>query len=448
MTHVSLRSLPPPEPSRRGLLRGAAGLGAAAALGSTAACGSAASLADGGNRIQFWNLFSGGDGAHMRALLDRFRTEFPAIQVEDTTLAWGDRYYTKLAMAGAGGRAPDVGVLHLGRLAGFAPGRLLDPIDTGLLAAEGVRRGDFNPALWDRATIGGELYGLPLDIHPSTLFYNRAACEPAGLLGPDGRLARIEGTGQFLDALDAVREVIGRSPLGWNALMPGECWWTFVGLYAQTGGTILTEDGTGIALDDDRAEEVLAFMARLVADEYAIPGQDLVGYFVNGGGFVLFGNWLVVDFANAGIDFGAQPYPTLFGTPATQAEAHILVLPHQEGRGGGANEAAHRLIAWLVRNSLAWAEASHVPAYLPVLDDPAYLAMEPQSEYRGAMDIAAFDPPAWFCGTSSRVQNEVGVHLSAAAMGSLTPGEGVRAIRSTLRDLLDTRDPFGEGTAS
>ncbi|MGP4113673.1 extracellular solute-binding protein [Streptomyces sp. 4N509B] len=443
-------SLPrPPRPplSRRRLLRDAAGLGALAALGATAGCGSPADLAGGADRIQFWNLFSGGDGANMRAMLDAFREEHPGIAVEDTTLAWGDRYYTKLAMAGAGGRAPDVGVLHLGRLAGFAPGRLLDPLDTTLLASHGVRREDFTPELWDRATIDGELYGLPLDIHPSTLYYNRAAVEPAGVLDADGHLVEINGTEQFLDVLDAVREAIGTSPLGWNALMPEECWWSFLGLYQQTGGTILSEDATEITLDDDRAEEVLAFFARLVAEEYAIPGQDLVGYLVNGGGFVFFGNWLVVNFQTAGLDFGARPYPTLFGQPATQAESHVLVLPHQEGRGGTANEAAHLLLSWLVRHSLAWAEASHVPAYLPVHQDPDFLALQPQAEYRSAMDIAAFDPPAWFAGTSSRLHIDVGVHLSAAAMGTVTPAEGVRRIRSALADLLATRNPFGEGGA-
>ncbi|UED86642.1 extracellular solute-binding protein [Streptomyces profundus] len=436
----------PPRLGRRRLLQGATGLGALATLGPLGACAAPASLAGGDGRIRFWNLFSGGDGANMRAMLDRFRSEYPELTVEDTTLAWGDRYYTKLAMAGAGGRAPEVGVLHLGRLAGFAPGRLLDPIDPVLLAAEGVHREDFNPRLWDRAMVDGELYGLPLDVHASLCFYNRPACAAAGLLDGQGRLVELTGVDTFLAALDEVRGVIGQSPLGWNALMSGECWWTFLGLYQQTGGTMLSEDGTGITLDDDRAEEVLALMARLVADEYAIPGQDLVGYFVNGGGFVLFGNWLVVDFDNAGVDYGATPYPTLFGTPATQAESHCLVLPHQRGRGGGANEAAHRLIAWLVRNSVSWAEASHVPAYLPVLEDPEYLAMEPQAEYRSAMDMAAFDPPAWFFGTSSRGQNEVGVHLSAAALGSVSPAEGVRGVRSALRKLINTRNPFGEGS--
>ena len=438
----------PLQPSRRRLLRGSAALGALAALGPLAACGSPAALAGGDRRVRFWNLFSGGDGANMRAMLDDFRAAHPDIQVEDTTLAWGDRYYTKLAMAGAGGRAPEVGVLHLGRLGGFAPGRLLDPLDTDLLASLGVRREDFHTRLWDRATVDGRLYGLPLDIHASLCFYNRPACATAGLLDERGRLTELTGVDAFLAALDEVRGVIGQSPLGWNALMPGECWWTFLGLYTQTGGAVLSADGTEIALDDDRAEEVLALMARLVADEYAIPGQDLVGYFVNGGGLVLFGNWLTVDFVNAGLDFGATPYPNLFGTPATQAEAHCLVLPHQRGRGGGSNEAAHRLVAWLSRHSLDWARASHVPAYLPVLEDPAYLEMEPQAEYRTAMDLAAFDPPAWFFGTSSRGQNEVGVHLSAAAMGSVSPAEGVRGIRSALRRLLETRNPFGEESAA
>lgn len=442
---MSQRSKPPAGVSRRRLVSGAAGLGALAAVGSTVGCGSPAALASDGNRVRFWNLFDGGDGAHMRAMLDRFRAEHPGIPVDDTTLAWGDRYYTKLAMAGAGGRSPEVGVLHLGRLNGFAPGRLLDPLNTSLLADQGVRREHFNTDLWDRAMVDGQLYGLPLDIHPSTFFYNREVCGAAGLLDPDGRLMEINGTEEMFDALDAVREVIGQSPLGWNGLEPGECWWTFLSLYSQTGGTILSEDGAEITLDDDRAEEVLAFMARLVADDYAVPGQDLVGYFVNGGGFVWFGNWLVVNFETAGMDYGATPYPNLFGQPASQAESHVLVLPHQDDRGGGAQESAHVLISWLVKNSLDWAAASHVPAYLPVLEDPAYVELEPQAEYRHAIDQAAFDPPAWFFGTSSRGQSEVGVHLSAAAMGSVSPAQAVQDVRSALGKLLATRNPFGEG---
>ncbi|CAL9537381.1 hypothetical protein SUDANB171_04149 [Streptomyces sp. enrichment culture] len=447
---MSQHSLPPTGFTRRRLLAGAAGAGGTAALGALATgCAAPASLGGDGERVRFWNLFDGGDGANMRAMLDGFRAEHPGITVDDVTLAWGAPYYTKLAMAGAGGRAPELGVVHLGRLPGFAPGRLLDPIDPTLLAGHGVRREDFNPLLWDAATIDGELYGLPLDVFAFVHFYNRPVCEAAGLLAPDGDLAPLRGESAFIDALDAVREVTGASPLGWNALQPVECWWAFLSLYTQLDGALLTPDSTGTALEDDKAEAVLAFLARLVAEEYAIPGQDLVGYLVNGGGFVWFGNWLVINFQDAGMDFGVTPFPTILGdTPAGQADGHTLVLPHQDNRGGPAHENAHLLMAWLVRHSIDWAAASHVPAYLPVLQDPGYLAMRPQSEYRAAMDQAAFDPPAWFAGTQSALQNDVGNAISAAAMGFTTPAQGVRAIRAALGKLLATRDPFGGRSAA
>ncbi|MFG2733760.1 extracellular solute-binding protein [Streptomyces harbinensis] len=447
---MSQHALQPPGLTRRRLLAGAAGAGGMAALGALATgCGSPVSLAADGRRVRFWNLFSGGDGANMRALLDRFRAEHPGITVDDVTLEWGPPYYTKLAMAGAGGRAPELGVVHVGRLPGFAPGRLLDPIDTGLLAGHGVRREDFNPALWDAATVDGQLYGLPLDIFAFVHFYHRPVCAEAGLLAPDGTLAPLHGEAAFLAALDAVREVTGASPLGWNALQPVECWWAFWSLYTQQDGALLTPDGLASALDDAKAESVLAFLARLVAEDYATPGQDLVGYLVNGGGFVWFGNWLVIDFQTAGLDFGVTPFPTILGdTPAGQADGHALVLPHQDDRGGPAHESAHLLMAWLVRNSVDWAAASHVPAYLPVLEDPGYLALQPQAEYRAAMDQAAFDPPVWFAGTQSALQRDVGNAISAAALGHTTPAQGVGAIRAALGKLLATRDPFGGRSAA
>ncbi|KAB8170877.1 extracellular solute-binding protein [Streptomyces sp. 3MP-14] len=446
---MSPGSLSPPGFSRRQLLHGLAGLGGLAALGGTSACGSAASLGAADNRVRFWNPFTGGDGANMRAMLDVFRDEHPGIEVRDTTLAAGEPYYTKLAMAGSGGRAPELGVLHLGRIPGFAPGRLIDPIDVDLLAEFGVREEDFNPRLWQGAMVEGQLYGLPLDIHAFVHFYNRPVLEGIGLLDADRRLLPVETVDDYLGMLDAAREVYGDGPLGWNALAPGECWWAFLSLYSQTGSTIIDEDATDITLDDAAAEEVIAFLARLVADRYTIPGRDIVAFLVNGGPFAWFGSWLVVDMLNAQADVGVQRFPTFFGDiPAGQSESHTLVLPHQEGRGGETNRAAHQLMAWLVSNSLEWAKASHVPAYLPVLAEPEYLELQPQVEYRDAMDQATFDPPAWFSGPASSLQEDVGNAISAAAMGFADPASAVRDVRRAVDRLLNTPNPWGEGSTA
>jgi multiple sugar transport system substrate-binding protein len=39
-----------------------------------------------------------------------------------TVLAWGPPYYTKLAMASAGGRAPDLAIMHASRAVCSSPG--------------------------------------------------------------------------------------------------------------------------------------------------------------------------------------------------------------------------------------------------------------------------------------------------------------------------------------
>jgi len=99
----------------------------------TAGC-AGGDLFAGGVPLRFWNLFGGGDGVNMLAMLDAFRTANPDVNVEASTLAWGPPYYTKLAMAAAGGRAPDVAILHMSRLPAYAPTGLLDPFDLEQLA--------------------------------------------------------------------------------------------------------------------------------------------------------------------------------------------------------------------------------------------------------------------------------------------------------------------------
>lgn len=192
--------------NRRQILAGLSGLTVAGSLGFAALSTGADALASGADtRVRYWNLFSGGDGYNMIAMLDAFREANPGIDVKDSTLQWGSPFYTKLAMAAAGNRAPDLGVMHMGRVTGFSPGRLLDPWDTALLAKYGVREADFNPELWKRAVIDGTLYALPLDIHVqlccgASTSVSRTPTSPATPRAPIG--------------LDNYREALS-DPLAW-----------------------------------------------------------------------------------------------------------------------------------------------------------------------------------------------------------------------------------------
>ncbi|WP_394814793.1 extracellular solute-binding protein [Streptomyces millisiae] len=443
-------SVPPPAgPTRRRMLGSLAGLGTLAAL-AAAGCAAPSGVGSGQTRLRYWHLFGGGDGANMAAMLDAFQAEHPDLDLQAATLSWGSPYYTKLGMAGAGGRAPEVAAMHLARLAGFAPGRLLDPFDLDLLAEHGITEADFPPDLWQRGMVDGELYAIPLDTHPLVLYYNTDVCERAGLLDGDGRLRAIEGADAFAEAVRAAGEVTGgpglvAETLGADTIGP---WRMFNAFYAQTGGQLLTEDGTRIAIDDAKARTVLDYMRRLTQEGLCVERADYpgaVGIFAAGEtGFFINGEWEVTTYTNNGLPFSMARIPNLFGTAATQADCHAFVLPHQRGRGGASNEAAHAFVAWMLRHSVDWAAGGHVPAYLPTLEEPDYLAMRPQSEYREVIDEVVLDPRVWFAGSASPLWLELGAVFSGVLLGTRTPEDALTEARHRLQQLLDTPSPFGE----
>src|SRR5690348_11931913 len=134
--------------SRRSFLQGAAatGLAVAAATSVPARLAQAAST----QNLTYWNLFGGGDGVRMVQMEKDFAKANPSIQVKSTTLSWGLPYYTKLTTSTVAGKAPDIGILHITRLAAYAPAGLLTPLDAGVLAKHGISPDKFLPAIWSK----------------------------------------------------------------------------------------------------------------------------------------------------------------------------------------------------------------------------------------------------------------------------------------------------------
>ncbi|MBC9724156.1 extracellular solute-binding protein [Streptomyces sp. TRM68367] len=443
-----------PDLNRRQLLAAAGGLAVAGSFGFAALGTGADALASSARtRVRYWNLFSGGDGYNMIAMLNGFRKDHPDIAVKDSTLQWGSPFYTKLAMAAAGNRAPDLGVMHMGRVTGFAPGRLLDAWDVGLLAKYGVRKQDFNPQLWNRGVIDGKLYALPLDIHVQLCFYRKDVLKKAGLLGDDGRIVPVTSTDEWFDVLKEAKKATkkGLQTIGiWNSDQNFQ-WWFFVAFYTQLGGTWFNAARTEVTFDTDKATQVLQFLRRHITDGYANPsfgGPASAEQFVNGSPFVWEGDWSVPVYDTAKIDYGATPLPPVFGKPATHAESHAFVLPHQSDRGGPANEGAHQLAAYVVRHAQQWALGGHIPAYRPVLSTAAYKKMSPQNEYVSAMDHQATEPKVWFAGSTGILAQRIGPIVVSSTMGSAKPETAARRMKSELTRLLATKNPMDGKTAA
>ncbi|MFK0279740.1 extracellular solute-binding protein [Streptomyces sp. NPDC090499] len=437
--------------NRRQLLATAGGLAVAGSLGFAALGTGADALASGADtRVRYWNLFSGGDGANMIAMLDAFRREHPGIDVKDSTLQWGNPFYTKLAMAAAGNRAPELGVMHMGRVAGFSPGRLLDPWDLDLLARYGVHKADYSPALWNRGVIDGKLYALPLDIHVQLCFYRRDVLKKAGLLGDDGLMVPVTSTDEWFDVLKTARAVQkkGLQTIGLWTNDQNFQWWFFVAFYTQLGGTWFSADNTEVLFDTGKATQVLEFFRKHVTDGYVIPGAPTGEQFINGAPFTWEGNWSVPVFSGAELDYGATPLPPVFGRQATHAESHSFVLPHQSGRGGATNEAAHELAAYVVTHALQWAAGGHIPAYTPTLSTAAYKKLTPQHEYASAMYHQATEPKVWFAGSTGVLAQDLGPLVVSSTTGSARPDAVAQTMRKHLVELLASKNPMDGRTAA
>ncbi|MFD0800451.1 ABC transporter substrate-binding protein, partial [Streptomonospora algeriensis] len=427
---------PAPALGRRAFLAG----GMAAAGTALAGCGPADTVLSGKQRLRQWNLFTGGDGARMVEMHEAYRKRHPGIEFEPSTFMWGNPYYTKFAMGAAGGRAFDIATLHVSRIEGMGAGTLIAPLPTDLLAEHGITRDTVLSTSWDKCTVDGELYGLPLDTHLVTTYYNRPVCEQAGVLDSDGKLIEVTDEDQFFDICAAVKEVTGQYGIAMDTTGAWRQWWS---LYRQLGGE-MTFDGE-LGLDDDKALRALDFLRRISQEGLAPEASDAPGTPANFQneicGLMWAGNWEIATFQAAEMDFGMLPFPGIYGEEMGQGDSHCFVLPNRRVPDDRAVAAAVEYAAWMLKHSITWAGGGHTPAYLPVIESPEYADLEPQSDYRHAAEKVQFDPQAWFSGSAAPLQGQANAVFNGVHTGTVSPEAALKQFKRAAQKLIDTPAP-------
>ncbi|MEV0173129.1 extracellular solute-binding protein [Streptomyces sp. NPDC050803] len=436
-----------PGPTRRRLLTTALASGAAV-LGAGALSGCGSALAADESTVRLWDLFSGADGGLLNDMVRTARPDMPGTRIERTVLEWGTPYYTKLAMASAGGRGPDVAVAHMSRLAGYAPTGLLDPWDLDALAEYGVGQGDFADAVWSRTQFDGKTYAIPLDTHPFIVFFHPEPAAKAGLLTKDGALdaEAFDSPEKFLAAGRELAKASGKQGIAFGYVTDtAQGWRLFYGLYRQTGGVFRLPEGGPAEVDVDRMAEVIAFMARLVdgrVNPRRLDYAAAIAAFANRQtAMILSGEWELGTFRAADENVQAAPFPTVFGTPAVYADAHAFVLPHHPDPDAERRRRTHRAVAALLKAGQIWATAGHIPSYRPVTRTQEYAELQPQARYVQAQSHVVLDPAAWFAGAGSDFQNAMSQVLQQALLDGLAPDRAARAMVRRLNTFLSKPSP-------
>ncbi|WBQ01925.1 extracellular solute-binding protein [Kribbella sp. CA-293567] len=425
--------------SRRRLLTGAA-----AAAGGGLLLGCSPGGGKSADDLSYWHLMSGGDGIVMAGLVDAVNGLGAGFQATQTVLAWGPPYYTKLAMASAGGRAPDVAVMHASRIAGYAPGGLLEPWDTDLLAEFGIHERDFPPLVWQKGRYDGKLYSIALDTHPFVLYYNTELAEKAGVTDA---LRSVRSPEAFTEVAAKLQRVTGKHGLSYGYLGDGsQMWRLFYTLYRQQNAEMKLVPGRQAEVDEAAAVKALTFVRSLLDDTVASRSGDggtATSEFLHGESGLFFGGvWELPVLKDAKLPFDAMPIPTLFGTEAAYADSHTFVLPRQSKVSPERRRHVYRMVAEILKRSAKWAEGGgHIPAYQPVIRSPEYQALKPQSNYAGIPQYVNYDPDAWFGGAGSDFHRYFAENVQNVYLGSGDPAAGFGGFVQRLNVLLDRPQP-------
>ncbi|MET3806079.1 multiple sugar transport system substrate-binding protein [Nakamurella sp. UYEF19] len=405
--------------------------------------------------LTYWNLFSGGDGANMVLMENAYQQANPTIPLESTTLAWGNPYYTKLALASAGGQPPDVAVTHLTRLALLARAGLVTDLSTLGTAEAGMTASSFTPAAWQKSQVDGKPFAIPLDTHPFVLYYNIDVAKKAGLLDADNKLKAISGKDEFISALQAMKKATGAYGGVININNdPSTNWRWFNTLYGQLEGQVVTDQGRKVVLDDEKAAKVLDFMHQLTGPlglfPSSIDGQGVTSLFSTGKcGFLLDGEWQIPTYEGSKTNFSVVPIPALLSEKSvSHADSHALVIPVDHNRSPERAARAVAFVKAMLDNSLVWAKGGHIPAWLPVQKSSEFQAMSPQSNYIESAYSALYDPDAWYSGSGSDFETLMGSSVATVQTGSGSTAAAIASMRAGLTTYANTIPPVKEVSAS
>lgn len=127
--------------------------------------------------LTYWSWTSGS-----QELADRFNATHDHIRVTFEKVPAGTAGgYSKMFNAVKAGKAPDVVAVEYPQLPGFVTQQVLQPLDPYGVTDLGDQYPDW---AWRQVALGGQVYGLPMNIGPTVMFYRTDLFAEYGLTPP------------------------------------------------------------------------------------------------------------------------------------------------------------------------------------------------------------------------------------------------------------------------
>ncbi|WP_246073207.1 ABC transporter substrate-binding protein [Paenibacillus dokdonensis] len=382
--------------------------------------------------LSFWNPFGGGEGDFVERIIRDYNTSQSKVFVKQLRLE-SNEYYARLSTALSLGKGPDVAVVHVDRLSPFIKAKQITGLDS-LAKQAGFDFDEIESSNRQGVIYNGNDYAVPLDTHFHMLFYNKDILKKAGLLHEDGtpklESATPDGFTAFLKQIHA--RVPGVQPMAVNTPYFQE---SFLDLYYEAGGELLSPDMKRAAIHNEKAISVLAFYQQLFASGLSdLNDQTPWDSFDQGkAGLWIGGVWEAGHhLGNPALHVGIMPIPPIFGSPVHWGSSHTLVIPAYVTEPK--QLAAMDFMRYFSEEGgVIWGEAGHVPANHEVAKSSAYQELPYRKLFIASRDHVKFAPKtdkyaALFTTISEDLQNIV--------QKGIKPEEGLAALEKRLNQIL------------
>ena len=344
--------------------------------------------------INFWSLFTGGDGEFFDGMVKEFNASQNEIIMKTDTVKF-DNYYIKLTAALAAKNAPDVVVMHQDRLSSYVPSGSILPLNN-YVEKVGVDMSTFEQAPLSSCTFDGKIYAIPMDVHPLIMYYNTALFEKAGLAKAP------ESLEELFAAAQTVQEKTGAIGISADNTTAKYKAYTltrmFMSMLKEQGFTTL--DATNTKANFNNAAGAKAYQALSdMVNKYNVTPKQLdydsaVANFKLGKAGIHFnGVWVTGTFEQQpGLKFAAVKFPALFGANASWAGSHTFAIPAQKTMEEKRILAAVKFIDWMTTHGYLWAKAGHVPTRKTAVETAEFKSLPYRSGYSDASKYT-FPPP-------------------------------------------------------
>jgi len=340
--------------------------------------------------LSFWNGFTAADGDYMRRLVEEFSSQEKNIDVSMNTVDW-EVYYQKVPATVQSGKGPDLGIMHITQLPTNAARGVILAMDD--VANElNLKKSDFAPVVWDAGVYNGKRYGIPLDVHPLGLFYNKGTMEKAGL-DPNSPPQTKD------DYMAALEQLKSKGIQGhWMSPFLFTGGLTFQSLIYQFGGELYNENVTKATFNSEAGVNALTWMVDVVKEGYSPKdvAQDAeYTAFQNGkNAFMWNGIWNILELDTVkGLDYGVAQLPQIGSQKGAWADSHNFVIMNKRGQDPNKVAASKVFINWISKRSVEWAKAGQVPARDEVRESQEFKSLKWQPVIAKELPYVQFPPP-------------------------------------------------------